>query len=128
MQNNNDQNEPIRKVADRIDKHVGQRIHLCRKQADLTQAQVANSLGVTYQTIQKYERGTSRITAGQLMLIARSLNVDVCDLYKGVDSIINPHVDTAVTHALKGLKNPSIQKAFVELIEEVKKTPQRGDL
>jgi len=128
MKNNSDQNEPPHKVAYRIDKHVGQRIKMRRKYTGLTLEAVAKNLDVTYQTIQKYERGDSRITAGQLMLLARTLNIDISYFYDGIDSIINPHVDTAVNSALKGLKNPSIQKAFVDLIEQVKKTPQRGDL
>jgi transcriptional regulator with XRE-family HTH domain len=61
----------------RIDKHVGERIRLRRTELGLTQEQLAEALGVSYQQIQKYETGANRISAGRILEIARKLSVDV---------------------------------------------------
>ncbi len=51
----------------------------------LTQQQLANLIGVTYQQAHKYERGMNRISAGRLYEIARVLGVDVGHLFEGLD-------------------------------------------
>ena len=54
-----------------MDQRVGQRIRLARKVAKLSQSKLGDSVGVTYQQIQKYENGTDRIGAGRLYHVAQ---------------------------------------------------------
>jgi transcriptional regulator with XRE-family HTH domain len=68
-----------------IDHHVGARIRERRIMLGLTQQQIAEMIGVTYQQAHKYERGINRISAGRLFEIARVLGVPITYLFEGVD-------------------------------------------
>ena len=73
-----------------MDAHVGSRICARRRLLQLSQKEMADSLGITFQQVQKYEKGVNRIGAGRLFNIAQLLGVDVdyffedvkADLYK----------------------------------------------
>ena len=67
-----------------IDHHVGARIRERRIMLGLTQQQLAELAGVTYQQQHKYERGVNRVSAGRLFKIARALNVPVDYFYEGI--------------------------------------------
>ena len=67
-----------------IDDHVGARIRERRIMLGLTQQQLAELIGVTYQQEHKYERGINRVSAGRLSEIARALNVPVGYFYEGI--------------------------------------------
>jgi transcriptional regulator with XRE-family HTH domain len=67
-----------------IDDHVGSRIRERRIMLGLTQQQLAEMIGVTYQQAHKYERGINRVSAGRLYEIARVLNAPVTYFYEGV--------------------------------------------
>ena len=69
-----------------IDHHVGARIRERRIMLGLTQQQLADLIGVTYQQAHKYERGINRVSAGRLFEIARVLSVPVSDFFEGLDS------------------------------------------
>ncbi|MCA3270029.1 MAG: helix-turn-helix domain-containing protein [Holosporales bacterium] len=69
-----------------IDKHVGARIRERRTMLGLTQQQLADLIGVTYQQAHKYERGINRVSAGRLYEIAQVLGVPVSFFYEGLDS------------------------------------------
>jgi transcriptional regulator with XRE-family HTH domain len=71
------------KSPEKIDVKVGQRIKVQRQAASLTQIALANELGVTYQQVQKYERGVNRVGAGRLLKIAQVLGVPVGALISG---------------------------------------------
>jgi len=67
-----------------IDGHVGARIRERRIMLGLTQDQLAERIGVTYQQAHKYERGLNRLSAGRLFEIARVLGVPVGYFYEGI--------------------------------------------
>jgi transcriptional regulator with XRE-family HTH domain len=67
-----------------IDDHVGARIRERRIMLGLTQQQLAEMIGVTYQQAHKYERGINRVSAGRLYEIARVLNAPITYFYDGV--------------------------------------------
>jgi transcriptional regulator with XRE-family HTH domain len=67
-----------------IDDHVGSRIRERRIMLGLTQQQLAEMIGVTYQQAHKYERGINRVSAGRLYEIARVLNAPITFFYDGV--------------------------------------------
>lgn len=60
-----------------MDIHVGQRIKVRRSLLGLSQEKLAESVGVTFQQIQKYERGTNRVSAGRLFELSKILDVPV---------------------------------------------------
>jgi transcriptional regulator with XRE-family HTH domain len=63
---------------------VGERIRTFRKVANLTQTELADQIGVTFQQLQKYEKGTNRVGAGRLMHIARALDVPITAFFDGL--------------------------------------------
>ena len=71
--------------ANDTDRHVGTRIRERRIMLGLSQQEMADLVGVTYQQAHKYERGINRISAGRLFDIARALGVAVGYFYDGID-------------------------------------------
>jgi transcriptional regulator with XRE-family HTH domain len=65
------------KSPDEVDTQVGQRIRVLRQEAKLSQTSLAEHLGVTFQQVQKYEKGVNRVGAGRLTRIADVLGVSV---------------------------------------------------
>ena len=68
-----------------FDKHVGARIRLLRESRGLTQSELGQGLGVSFQQLQKYERAGNRISAGRLFEVARILNVEIGYFFEGLD-------------------------------------------
>lgn len=88
-----DRAEPANRASD-IDKHVGARIRERRIMMGLSQQQMADMIGVTYQQAHKYERGINRISAGRLYEITQVLSVPVSyffdDLENDDEKVIAP--------------------------------------
>lgn len=88
---------------DPVDVAVGQNVRAARTGAGLTQSELGSAIGVTFQQIQKYERGVNRISASMLVRIAAALGVPVISLFPGeedVDLEMTPGVrDLAATYA-----------------------------
>jgi transcriptional regulator with XRE-family HTH domain len=72
--------------AQDIDRHVGARMRERRIMLGLTQQQMAELIGVTYQQAHKYEKGINRIAAGRLYTIAKALGVDVGYFFEGMET------------------------------------------
>jgi transcriptional regulator with XRE-family HTH domain len=68
-----------------IDRFVAHRIKELRLRTGMTQHQVAKQLGVTATQVHKFETGRNRLSASQLLAIARGLDVTVADLFHGYD-------------------------------------------
>lgn len=68
-----------------MDQTIGAEIKTRRAAAGLTQAQLASALGVIFQQVQKYERGTNRVSAATLLKVAEFLGCSVADLYGDPD-------------------------------------------
>ena len=66
-----------------IDHHVGQRLRLLRSMSGISQERLASDIGLTFQQIQKYERGANRISASKLYEIAQSLKVSISAFFAG---------------------------------------------
>jgi transcriptional regulator with XRE-family HTH domain len=67
-----------------VDRHVGLRIRMRRKELGVSQERLAESLGLTFQQVQKYERAANRVSASKLWEIARALNTSVAYFYDGL--------------------------------------------
>lgn len=73
------------KKPEAVDIHVGERLELARQSMGVTQQELGEALGVTFQQVQKYLRGTNRISAGKLYEAARFLNVEIGFFFTGLD-------------------------------------------
>jgi transcriptional regulator with XRE-family HTH domain len=65
------------KVLNLIDKHVGSRVRMRRMMLNMSQEKLGDALGLTFQQVQKYEKGTNRISASRLHEMSRILQVPV---------------------------------------------------
>lgn len=72
-------------MANEIDEYVGKRLRRRRRLLGLTQQQLAASVGIRFQQIQKYECGANRVTASRLYELARALGVPVNYFFEGLD-------------------------------------------
>ena len=82
--------ETLRPRAQDIDRYVGVRMRERRIMLGLTQQQMADLIGVTYQQAHKYEKGINRIAAGRLSRIAQALGVEVGYFYDGMAETPEP--------------------------------------
>src|SRR3954452_14091516 len=73
----------VRKAPNPIDIHVGSRVRRRRMMLSLSQEKLGNGLGLTFQQVQKYEKGTNRIGASRLQQIAQILQVPVSFFSEG---------------------------------------------
>lgn len=69
---------------DRIDKFIGNKIHELRIALGLSRQQLSTQINVTHQQLQKYEKGTNRVSAGRLAVVANYMNKPVSYFYEGV--------------------------------------------
>jgi transcriptional regulator with XRE-family HTH domain len=86
--------DPIRS-PNPIDVHVGLQVRLRRKALKISQEKLAEALGLTFQQVQKYERGANRISASKLYEIARALRVSIAWFFEGLSDPTAEPVDGA---------------------------------
>jgi hypothetical protein len=85
--------KPTAEVAHPVDIYVGARMRIRRKVLGLSQTQLADALGITFQQIQKYERGANRISASKLYDAARLLQSPVSYFFDGLEETDNGEDD-----------------------------------
>ncbi len=78
-----------------VDIHVGARIRMRRRFLGLTQQQLAEQLGLTFQQVQKYERGANRVSASKLYEISRALQTPVPFFFEGLTDTGQAEADEA---------------------------------
>lgn len=66
--------------ADNLDREIGKRLRAARKRSGLSQSELGQAIGVTFQQVQKYERGTNRVSSSTLILISRVLKASPLEL------------------------------------------------
>jgi transcriptional regulator with XRE-family HTH domain len=127
-----------KKATNPVDKHVGSRIRLRRKMLGMSQGKLGNGLGVTWQQVQKYEKGESRIGASRLQHISLILQIPVPFFFEGAphslgqpEGIGAPTMPTymceflatteghALTKAFMQIREPRLQRRIVALVEEI---------
>ena len=122
------QNEEIRKKqrsAGKPDIELGKRIRLRRVEQKISQAELGDKLGVSFQQVQKYEKGVNRVSAARLQQIAAALDVPVTFFYDGdsrareVESLL--FLDSAFSlrllRAYSKIKDQTLQRQLVSLME-----------
>jgi transcriptional regulator with XRE-family HTH domain len=130
------------KKPDFIDVEVGQRIRIQRLAAGLSQSELAERIGVTFQQVQKYEKGMNRVGAGRLTKIARVLNVPVGSFFDGREAIEqvalqgmdSPLAAMAQPYAYRLLRaystisDPGLRQTIVDFVERTASQPFVGGL
>jgi transcriptional regulator with XRE-family HTH domain len=127
----------VQKSPDPTDQHVGSRARMRRLMLDMSQSALADALGVTFQQVQKYEKGTNRISASRLQQIAEFLQVPVPFFFEGLPNAeLKPRVPPdpfqtvlsqflatsdglSLIKAFTQIKSRSIRRAIVDLVEEL---------
>lgn len=124
-----------------IDVHVGTRIRVRRVMLGLSQEKLANGLGLTFQQVQKYERGTNRVGASRLQHIASILNVPISyffaeennSLLAKPDASVDVDVITSFLSSQQGLdlnrsflklENPKVRQRVVQLVASIARTEE----
>ncbi len=109
--------------AEVIDAEVGARVRARRRELRMSQSKLGDRLGVTFQQVQKYERGSNRISASSLVLIAEALQCRPADLLGADDGAqavdwtrFHANDVHAALDAFTAIKSPKLRRSVLELI------------
>ena len=127
-----------KKTPNPIDRHVGRRVRMRRLMLGMSQTKLADAIGLTFQQVQKYEKGANRIGAGRLQQIAHVLRVSVPFFFEGVPSLsalpngtvaapsaayVSDFLASAdgltLTKAFMQIKDGKLRRSIVDLVEQI---------
>jgi transcriptional regulator with XRE-family HTH domain len=126
------------KAPNPTDKHVGSRVRMRRMMLGMSQEKLGDALGLTFQQVQKYEKGTNRIGASRLQQISHILQVPVEFFFEGAPSLgpqangmgeapspsyVSDFLATsdglALTKAFMRIKEPKLRRRIVDLVQQI---------
>jgi transcriptional regulator with XRE-family HTH domain len=128
----------MQKVPNPIDRHVGSRVRMRRVLLSMSQEKLGEALGLTFQQVQKYEKGTNRIGASRLQQISKILNVPVAFFFEGapldsgevapagfedttqsvyISDFLSSPEGVQIVRAFMRVRDPKIRRRIVELVE-----------
>ncbi len=125
-----------KKAPNPIDKHVGSRVRMRRMMLGMSQEKLGDALGLTFQQVQKYEKGTNRIGASRLQQISKTLNVPPSFFFEGAPALagegpsgfaedtnsqyvvdfLSTTEGLALNRAFARIKDPKVRKRVVDLV------------
>jgi len=128
-----------KKVPDPTDKHVGARVRMRRMMLHMSQEKLGDALGLTFQQVQKYEKGTNRIGASRLQNIASILQVPISFFFEGAPRSGHSHGNgmgeapspayvsdflatsdgLSLTKAFMRIKSGKLRRRIVDLVEHI---------
>lgn len=128
-----------KKAPNPTDKHVGSRVRMRRMMLGMSQEKLGDALGLTFQQVQKYEKGTNRIGASRLQQIAHFLQVPVSFFFEGapdlpggalsatseapspayVSDFLASADGLALTKAFMRIKDPKMRRRIVDLVSQI---------
>jgi transcriptional regulator with XRE-family HTH domain len=127
-----------KKAPNPIDKHVGSRVRMRRMMLGMSQEKLGDALSLTFQQVQKYEKGTNRIGASRLQQISLILQVPVSFFFEGaplppgrpqgmgeapspayVTEFLATNDGLALVKAFMRIENSKLRRRLVELVEEM---------
>ena len=135
------------KTPDPVDKYVGSRVRMRRIMLTMSQEKLGEALGLTFQQIQKYEKGTNRIGASRVQQIADILQVPVSFFFEGgptssvavdgmseapspayVSDFLATSEGLALIRAFTRITDAKLRRSVVDLVEQMasRDTPSRG--
>jgi transcriptional regulator with XRE-family HTH domain len=136
-----------RGILNPTDKHVGSRLRMRRLMLDMSQTDVADALGLTFQQVQKYEKGSNRISASRLQQLCRILDVPVAFFFEGapralglpepseagaeVPAYVSDFLATsdgvALVRAFTRIRDAKVRRAIVALVQQVVSEPDAAE-
>jgi transcriptional regulator with XRE-family HTH domain len=128
-----------KKAPNPIDKHVGSRVRMRRMMLAMSQEKLGDALGLTFQQVQKYEKGTNRIGASRLQQISGILQVPVAFFFEGapdlpgsrtgggweapspayVSDFLATSDGLALTKAFMRIADAKLRRRIVDLVEQI---------
>jgi transcriptional regulator with XRE-family HTH domain len=119
-----------------VDKHVGSRVRMRRLMLEMSQEKLGEALGLTFQQIQKYEKGTNRIGASRIQQISNILQIPVSFLFEGApDSLVSAEgfeaspayvadflatsEGLALTRAFTRIADAKLRRSIVDMVERI---------
>lgn len=127
-----------KKVPNPIDKHVGSRVRMRRMMLSMSQEKLGDALGLTFQQVQKYEKGTNRIGASRLQAIANILQVPVSFFFEGaphmpgqlpgigeapspayVSDFLATSDGLSLTKSFMRIKDSKLRRRIVDLVDQI---------
>jgi transcriptional regulator with XRE-family HTH domain len=128
-----------KKTPNPIDKHVGSRVRMRRMMLSMSQEKLGDALGLTFQQVQKYEKGTNRIGASRLQQISNILQVPVSFFFEGAPHLPGHHSSgmgeapspayvsdflatsdgLSLTKSFMKIKNGKLRRRIVDLVEQI---------
>jgi transcriptional regulator with XRE-family HTH domain len=123
----------VTKKANPVDAQVGNRVRIRRMLIGMSQEKLGDLLGLTFQQVQKYEKGINRIGAGRLFEISRILDVPVDFFYDGVSSPSDALAETSapvmefvssseglqLSLAFMKIRDPKVRKRVLDLVKSL---------
>ena len=125
------------KAPNPIDKYVGSRVRMRRIMLGMSQEKLGEALGLTFQQIQKYEKGTNRVGASRIQQISEILQVPVSFLFEGgptsisgngfsegtsptyVSDFLATSEGLALTRAFTRIADSKLRRSIVDLVEQI---------
>jgi transcriptional regulator with XRE-family HTH domain len=117
------------------DTHVGKRVQMRRLMLDMSQTNLGDALGLTFQQVQKYEKGANRIGASRLQHIAHILHVPIPFFFEGspgvsaeaaatpapsyVDDFLATSDGLSLVKYFTRIKDPKLRRSVVDLVEQI---------
>lgn len=129
--------------ANAIDRKIGQRVRSRRLEIGMSQERLAELLGVTFQQVQKYEKGVNRIAASRLHDIATSLDMPVARFFEGltggraaggvaeprqdyVDDVLATPEGAQLMQLFASIKNVKVRRRVIELVKALAEEAAEG--
>jgi len=126
------------KTPNRVDKHVGSRVRMRRRMLAMSEGKLGDALGLTFQQVQKYEKGTNRIGAGRLQEISHILQVPIAFFYEGaidesalakseastralalLDDFVSSSEGRRLFQSFMRIESASVRRRIVLLVQEI---------
>lgn len=119
-----------------IDRHVGLRIRMRRKELGISQERLAESIGLTFQQVQKYERATNRVSASKLWEMARALRTSVAYFYDGlepggatpqpepVQEFLLSNEGLELAQIFPRIRQPRVRRKILDLVKAMAEEPE----
>ena len=130
-----------KKAPNPIDKHVGSRVRMRRMMLSMSQEKLGDALGLTFQQVQKYEKGTNRIGASRLQQISQILQVPVAFFFEGAPDVPSGNMTAngaseapsptyvsdflatsdglALTKAFMRIEDAKLRRRIVDLVQQI---------
>jgi transcriptional regulator with XRE-family HTH domain len=114
--------------SDGVDKHVGERVRMRRIMRSMSQGELAQRLGITFQQVQKYEKGSNRIGAGRLYRIAQILDAPVAFFFEDMPGSKGRPGNAALPDYLVDLMSTALGQRLVQAVSRVTDAKTRTHL